>query len=291
MFNRRSSDIKYNTMNIMTKNRQLCNNCGKDGHLYHNCKMPITSIGIIAYRFSETNEIEYLMICRRDTLGFIDFIRGKYSIFNKDYILNMMKQMTESEKEMINTKSFDEIWNIIWGSKKISNQYHNEEVVSREKFNALRNGVSLQNDFYNTMSLIKECSHWEKWIEPEWGFPKGRRNFQESDYECAIREFTEETGYDNNSLINIQNILPFEEIFTGSNYKSYKHKYFLANMSKENTMTNRVFKNYEVSRIEWKTYDECMKSIRDYNLEKKRMITNINHILNTYKVFFHSGTE
>lgn len=291
MFNRRSIDVKYNTMNIMTKNRQLCNNCGKDGHLYHNCKMPITSIGIVAYRFSETNEIEYLMICRRDTLGFIDFIRGKYSIFNKDYILNMMKQMTESEKEMINTKSFDEIWNIIWGSKKISNQYHNEEVVSREKFNALRNGVSLQNDFYNTTTLIKECSHWEKWIEPEWGFPKGRRNFQETDYDCAIREFTEETGYDNSHLINIQNILPFEEIFTGSNYKSYKHKYFLANMSKENTMTNRVFNNYEVSCIEWKTYDECMKSIRHYNLEKKRMITNINHILNTYKVFFHSGTE
>jgi ADP-ribose pyrophosphatase YjhB (NUDIX family) len=275
----------------MTKNRQLCNNCGKDGHLYHNCKMPIMSIGIVAYRFSETNEIEYLMICRRDTLGFIDFIRGKYSIFNKDYILNMMKQMTESEKEMINTKSFDEIWNIIWGSKKISNQYHNEEVVSREKFNALRNGVSSQNDFYNTTTLIKECSNWEKWIEPEWGFPKGRRNFQETDYECAIREFTEETGYDNSHLINIQNILPFEEIFTGSNYKSYKHKYFLANISKENTMTNRVFNNYEVSSIEWKSYDECMKSIRHYNLEKKRMITNINHILNTYKVFFHSGTE
>ena len=288
MFNRFTSDIKYN---IMTKNRQLCNNCGKEGHLYHNCKMPITSIGIVAYRFSEKNEIEYLMICRRDTLGFIDFIRGKYSIFNKDYILNMMKQMTESEKEMINTKSFDEIWNIIWGSKKISNQYHNEEVVSREKFNSLRNGVSLQNDFYNITSLIKECSNWKIWIEPEWGFPKGRRNFQESDYECAIREFTEETGYDNNKLINIQNILPFEEIFTGSNYNSYKHKYFLANMSKESTMTNHIFKNYEVSRIEWKTYDECMKSIRDYNLEKKRMITNINYILNTYKVFFYSGTE
>lgn len=288
MFNRFTSDIKYN---IMTKNRQLCNNCGKEGHLYHNCKMPITSIGIVAYRFSEKNEIEYLMICRRDTLGFIDFIRGKYSIFNKDYILNMMKQMTESEKEMINTKTFDEIWNIIWGSKKISNQYHNEEVVSREKFNSLRSGVSLQNDFYNITSLIKECSNWKIWIEPEWGFPKGRRNFQESDYECAIREFTEETGYDNNKLINIQNILPFEEIFTGSNYNSYKHKYFLANMSKESTMTNHIFKNYEVSRIEWKTYDECMKSIRDYNLEKKRMITNINYILNTYKVFFYSGTE
>ena len=32
------------------------------------------------------------------------------------------------------------------------------------------------------------------------------------------------------SLENIKNLLPFEEIFTGSNYKSYKHKYYLTFM-------------------------------------------------------------
>ena len=29
---------------------------------------------------------------------------------------------------------------------------------------------------------------------PEWGFPKGRRNLKERDRECAVREFSEETG-------------------------------------------------------------------------------------------------
>ena len=28
----------------------FCNNCGKQGHLYHQCKRPITSIGIVAFR-------------------------------------------------------------------------------------------------------------------------------------------------------------------------------------------------------------------------------------------------
>ena len=64
-----------------------CNNCGKNGHLYHQCKLPITSLGIIAFRIND-NQIQYLMIRRKDTLGYIDFMRGKYSVFNKDYIIH-----------------------------------------------------------------------------------------------------------------------------------------------------------------------------------------------------------
>ena len=59
-----------------------CNNCGKNGHLYHQCKVPITSFGVISFRFKE-GELQYLMICRKNTLGYIDFMRGKYSINNK----------------------------------------------------------------------------------------------------------------------------------------------------------------------------------------------------------------
>ena len=28
-----------------------CNNCGKPGHIYNQCKIPITSFGIIAFRY------------------------------------------------------------------------------------------------------------------------------------------------------------------------------------------------------------------------------------------------
>ena len=89
-------------------NENYCNNCGKTGHIYYECKCPIISNGIIAFRKSKSkNDYEYLMICRRNTLGLIDFMRGNYSVHNKEYILSMFKQMTITEKQNIMTKSFN----------------------------------------------------------------------------------------------------------------------------------------------------------------------------------------
>jgi len=262
-------------------NENYCNNCGKIGHYYHNCKMPITSIGIIVFRISKENNYEYLMIRRKDTLGYIDFMRGKYSVYNKEYIMNMLKQMTKEEKEVLNSNDFNAAWSRIWGINSISNQYKSEESISRDKFQLLNNGIFNKNVFYTLKTMIEESNNYDSWEEPEWGFPKGRRNFQEKDFDCAIREFKEETGYNPNSLKNIKNIYPFEEIFTGSNYKSYKHKYYLAFLDYETSLNTKSFDSTEVSKMEWKSFEDCIKSIRSYNLEKKRLITNVNNTLNT----------
>ena len=272
-----------------------CNNCGKQGHMYHQCKMPITSIGIIVFRYNAKNgtntsanssgNLEYLMIRRKDTLGYIDFMRGKYSIYNKQYILNMFHQMTLVEKEKLIRKNFDELWVDIWGSEAVINQYKVEEIVSREKFNSLKLGIVNKDEFYNIQTLVNESNETFTWNESEWGFPKGRRNYQEKDYECALREFGEETGLNINKLKNLQNILPFEEIFTGSNYKSYKHKYFVSYMPYEDTLNVDNFEPTEVSRMEWKKYADCVESIRSYNLEKKRLITNIHNTLTSFRLF------
>ena len=265
----------------------VCNNCGKYGHMFYQCKMPITSIGIIVYR-RHKGQIEYLMIRRKDTLGFIEFIRGKYSIYNKEYILNLLNEMTMEEKSKLRNDSFTVLWNNIWcisDNKKTNIQYKNEESISYEKYNALKSGIVIQNDpndvLYTLDSLLDESIN--KWNEPEWGFPKGKRNMNEKDYDCALREFYEETGYDKKYLRLIENILPFEEIFMGSNYKAYKHKYFLMYMEEEVGL-NHIYDNFEVSKIEWKKYEECIGCIRDYNLEKKRIIENIHHTLLEYSV-------
>jgi 8-oxo-dGTP pyrophosphatase MutT (NUDIX family) len=290
MYNKINNNLKqfddYNNSlsnDFYVNNKQFCNNCGKQGHIYNQCKVPITSIGIIAFRFNN-DEIEYLMICRKNTLGFIDFMRGKYSIYNKEYIVNMMKQMTVDEKNKLISYSFNDLWSEIWGNEVISIQYKLEEGCSREKFNMLSSGIYNKNDFYNLHSLIIESNEYSNWIEPEWGFPKGRRNYQEKDYDCAVREFHEETGYIHAKLNKINNLLHFEEIFTGSNYKSYKHKYFLVFMNLNDTTKNENYSCSEVSKISWKNYQDCMNSIRDYNLEKKRLITNINTMLKCHKL-------
>ena len=265
------------------QNEIYCNNCGKNGHLYHQCKLPITSIGIIVFRVKDNN-YEFLMIRRKDTLGHVDFMRGKYSLNNKEYILNMLNQMTITEKKNIQTKSFDELWKDVWGGINISNQYKNEEISSREKFLNLKNGIYFNDKLYTLDELIEESNKIQLWNESEWGFPKGRRNNRESDYDCALREFNEETGYNSKLLYNLQNIIPYEEIFTGSNYKSYKHKYFVMYMNYENSLLETKFEKSEVSKMEWKKIDDCMKSIRPYNVEKKRIIQNIYECINENKI-------
>jgi hypothetical protein len=201
----------------------------------------------------------------------------------------MIKQMTQEEKDTLRSRDFNAAWKRIWGSKSISSQYKSEETVSREKYLLLHNGIFNRGDFYTLETMIDESNNYDLWEEAEWGFPKGRRNYQEKDFDCALREFTEETGYHYSLLKNINNLLPFEEIFTGSNYKSYKHKYYLTFMDYHdsiNQINMKSFEPSEVSKMEWKSYEDCMKNIRNYNLEKKRLISNIHNTIAQFYLTF-----
>ena len=267
----------------MSKNINLCNNCGKQGHLFHQCKLPITSYGIILFRKIK-DEIQYLMIRRKDSFGYIDFMRGKYSPYNIFQLQKIIDEMSILEKTRILSDPFDQLWIQMWGET-TNVQYKNEELSSSKKMDLIRNGVII-NDENVTLKSIVENSKTE-WNETEWEFPKGRRNNKEKDLECALREFEEETGISKNKINVVENILPFEEIFIGTNHKSYKHKYFLAYMEEENEEITDLehYQITEVSKIEWKTIDKCLESIRPYNLEKKKLITNINKVLEEYRLY------
>ena len=259
-----------------------CNNCGKTGHQFSHCKMPVTSLGIIAFRYGPMGALEYLMIRRKETLGYLDFMRGKYAVGQKEYILNMFVQMTDTEKDNLLKYDFDTLWCDIWGKPKLQHRYRSEETSSRDKFNQLLSGAFLN---FTMRDLIDESNQRTRWSEPEWGFPKGRRSAGETDYDCAVREFCEETGYNRSVLHSIQNVLPMDEIFVGSNYVFYKHKYFLMHMDYHDTMATDTFQQSEVSCMKWFSVSDCLANIRTYNLEKKRVLTNIDHCLRNLTLF------
>ena len=89
----------------MSNSYNFCNNCGKTGHAFHQCRFPITSIGIIPFK-NTASGIKYLMIRRKDTLGYVDFMRGKYPIYNYKYLCNIINEMTENEKNKLKTNTF-----------------------------------------------------------------------------------------------------------------------------------------------------------------------------------------
>ncbi len=79
----------------------------------------------------------------------------------------------------------------------------------------------------------------------------------------------------------MKNVIPFDEIFTGSNFKSYKHRYFIAN---SNYKENNNYQKSEVSKLKWMTLDEAKNAIRPYNLERIELIENIDKVLHKYSL-------
>lgn len=262
--------------------RCFCNNCGEKGHIFRSCNMPITSIGIIVYYYDTViNDYKYLLIRRRDSLGYVDFMRGKYNVMDVNHIQNLVNEMTIYEKTRLLTLDFDTLWKELWNNK-------NEKIDVKSKFKF----ETLKYRQENNNSLIQIIKQSEtNWTEPEWGFPKGRRNINEKDYGAALREFHEETGIPIHKIKIVQNIKPFEECFIGSNFKSYKHKYYIANLTTQINSNGALtdvslchFQKSEVSSINMFTYGEAIHKFRTYNRERMVVLENIHKMLHTISI-------
>ena len=58
---------------------KYCNNCGNYGHVYKSCRHPILSYGILLYTEGDDGgKKQIIMVERKDTLSYIEFLRGKY---------------------------------------------------------------------------------------------------------------------------------------------------------------------------------------------------------------------
>ena len=141
-------------------NNIVCNNCNKIGHTFNNCTAPVTSYGILLLKIID-NKSYILMINRKDSLCYIEFIRGKYNIKNPNYIQILVDKFTISEKEKIRTKSFDELWKDLWLIDSLENIKHKSDYEkSKSKFNNIKKGMIVDEYFYNIETFLKNtiCS-------------------------------------------------------------------------------------------------------------------------------------
>jgi len=259
--------------------KSSCSNCGNSGHINYQCKLPITSYGLIVYRNTPDQGPQYLMIRRKDSFGYIDFMRGHYQLNNIIHLKQLIDEMSVQEKERILSEPFPKLWQQLWGEGS-GIRHRGEEQSLNKKFDIVRSGIIKDADVITLRELVETSS--TAWPETEWEFPKGRKNHGEKDLDCAIREFEEETGCDRKYISVVENVIPYEEMFIGSNHKAYKHKYFLACYDGAACMREDVFQKTEVSAVRWKTLDECLETIRPYSVEKKRIVAAIDRLLKEY---------
>lgn len=264
---------------------QTCRNCGIDGHLHKDCPHPIMSFGIICYRIVNDQPL-YLMIQRKDSLSFMEFIRGKYKTDQVEYLKQLLSCMTQIERDAILTKPFEELWNHVWYQPTIP-KHTTEFAEAKRKFDTLRNGFTWNHAFVTLADLILSTP--SPYIEPEWGFPKGRRRLREEDIDCAVREFSEETGCKQSDIHIVSKYPPFEEIFFGTNHVLYRHVYYIARFAGDHPTKlevdpQNINQAREVRAIRWFTFDDAMEHIRTHNRERKELFTQAhNKIIHALK--------
>jgi 8-oxo-dGTP pyrophosphatase MutT (NUDIX family) len=301
------------------------------------------------------------MVRRKDSLCYVEFIRGKYSLHNKEYIVKLFQSMTPTERDRIRNSDFDALWYAFWQAD-CNKNYMKEYQNAKEKFSKLRTGgmvwnpwsiglyaysntnvhmhdsldsldslnstnnengdrnISEPNDdgredehrHSNTpfdMGYLLDHTH-AQYDETEWGFPKGRRNINESDLSCALREFSEETGFSPDALqlwpgsststkqqvprLEEEMVRPsasqepLEEVFTGCNNIRYKHVYFVAQANHEEQAdlpdfsacdAHDVVDNMqarEISQVAWLSFDAAMQRIRTHNSERRELFAMLH---------------
>lgn len=254
-----------------------CNNCGEKGHVFKGCKEPIISCGLILLRGIyeplvfpvQPKTVSALMVRRKDSMCYTEFLRGKYNVTDTAYIKKLVSNMTIQEQKQIIDQPFDALWTMLWGQGK--DCHSTEYELSKEKYTNM-----------NRKEVV--ASAVSKYVDAEWGFPKGRRMRGESDVECAVREFYEETNVSPEAY-QVCNDLKFVESFAGTNGIKYMHIYYVAKLVSSATvnLTQRFtsMQQKEISAIAWKTLTESKAITRPHYIERRELIHTIEKTIET----------
>ena len=270
----------------MEKKRDYCNNCGNFGHTYGNCRHHILSYGVILYNYGEDGETSIVLVERKDSLSYIEFMRGKYkSIFDVEYIKLLFSRFSKKELGEIDKYDFDTLWKKLWiHTETINPRIKREYKKSKIDFNKLKEGYKKGNEFISIQTMLKMVSI--PYLSNEWEIPKGRRKMHENNRCTAIREFYEETNVNPSTYKLYKNIIPIVEEYVGINKVRYKHVYYIGNTGYQSRLTldkDNKDQYTEIKDLQWCSENECLEKIRVYDNNKRNVIINFFEYLRNHK--------
>ena len=265
--------IKYFFINKYTNNN---NNNYKhikiDEYLDKNYIVNKKKDDIKMYYDEVIKNLDFCMIRRKYTVNYIQLLRGQYDELAIDKLVLLLSRLTDEELYKIKTKEFSELWNDLWMSSIKSNKIQNEFNMAKYKFDFIKKYLN------NILDKIK--THYNN---PEWEFPKGRRNDNENNIDCALREFEEETGIKKNDITILDKINPIIENINGLNDKKYKITYYIGVLNNENIDIkldeNNIYHKIEISDIKFFNYYETNKNIRKFHEDKIFIVNSINNFI------------
>jgi 8-oxo-dGTP pyrophosphatase MutT (NUDIX family) len=340
---------------------QFCINCGKNNHTFTQCNEPFSSYGVICFHKSPVDSVKrVLMVCRRHSVYYVEFLRGKYDVNNLEYLITLFSRMTRDEIRLIcSSANFEVLRNDLGLDNTRRRVFRAEYETSELKFNYILNlgtlakviqcinyifdesfqlavpgpddtpvnnsttpespasafklqsavtGTNLGNlgeflqenrDVLNELKAEMTSENAELYDMPEWEVPKGKRQNKETDLQCAIREFCEETGLAQENIRIFKNVVPLEEVYTGINGIEYKHIYFIGEIV---DIPNSLVSSHaaelkvdgqcreqvsEVSKIMFMDLATVNEELRVFHVSKRNIIQKAFYIIGSLYNFFY----
>ena len=227
-------------------------------------------------------KIEYLLVRRKDSMNYVEFVRGKYDNNDIRFLVQAVSEMTIHERWKLSNCSFMNLWRQLWMRPDDSGLFNMDFHHADAKFTCLKKGYKTIDGI--EINLHKLMASTESlYPVPEWGFPKGKRDRKESEIDCATRELFEETRCPPHCFDVVNGGQPIFELFKGSNNVMYKHVYFLGHLKNSEDGASHIglklnddSQASEIGDVNWFDLQRCEKLFRPYDVEKLALIRAVD---------------
>jgi ADP-ribose pyrophosphatase YjhB (NUDIX family) len=247
------------------------------------------------------------LIKKRYCYGLFSFVMGKYKKNDEKYQMYLLNNMSFAEKIDLISMQFNQPWYRVWLNN--PEKYYNiADVYKSSKYYTTPIKELFSNNEIYKLYNEKKAKFESNWggdggkklrsliqrstdSEILWEIPKGGKDriSRETDIECAIREFEEETGIKYNSYNLLYNVKPVIDSYVddGINYQSI---YYLAMPKNDKCCVNPYidFKNFdqisEIEQIKWVSGAEI--KFLTLSASSHNKITNLfKEITNKFKFY------
>lgn len=205
------------------------------------------SYGIACCKINnKSNEVEILMVKKRNTYAYTQIITGNYNVDDLTVIQSMLSNMTAMEKIDIMVLSYSNIVRKFIANTNAVNTYWYK--CGRIKFTKLTDNYDLLKQ------LVVQSTN----INTSWELPRGRAKTREPPVECALREFGEETNILMDQIRLVQQTPIIEEIEVYPT--KYIHEYYITTPHEDiapQIKLNNAYQIKEISDIRWVPINSC----------------------------------
>ena len=262
---------------ILSDRSHCCLNCGRRGHSNKTCREPINSYGCIVCKMSPDRQWRYLMIQRKYTPEYVELLRGRYYMndghtVDFDYLCLLIGRISLIERHYLLQHPFSHLWEKLWRWSGTDDQIHKiqrDYQIANSRFESLKRGIKISYElqlqtFQTLFEKFKPLT-----CEPEWEFPKGKRQIGENDQQCAVRECCEETSLRPEDFNLLLYVKPLLEQFTATNEIQYCNRFYLAQLTAKGVSHpiyydyRNVDQNTEIRNIGWYTETEIRQLIEN----------------------------